>query len=186
MKFTSTLRHRLGLATCAGVLGAALLVGPVAADQVQLTATLLGANEVPGPGDPNGTGTATVTVDTSSGQLCYQLTASGFTTHPIAAHIHHGGPGEAGPVVVPLTPPTDGNSSGCVTVDPALANGIATYADQAYYVNIHTAAFPDGAARGQLFVAGAAHDGGDHTGQGDHPDPHGQADHPDEHGQSDH
>jgi hypothetical protein len=122
---------------------------PAAADQVQFTTTLVGANEVPGPGDPNGTGTSTITVDTGHAQVCFQLTASGFSSTPTAAHIHHGEAGVAGSVVVPLAPPADGTSSGCVSVDPDLAMGFVNCPD-CYYVNIHTADFPDGAARGQL------------------------------------
>jgi len=142
--------------------GAAAAVGPAAADQVQLTATLSGANEVPGPGDPHATGTALISVDTQTAQLCFQLTVSGLSSPATAAHIHHGTPDVAGPVVVPLAPPTDGTSSGCVAVDPNLAAGIATYSG-AYYANVHTVDFPNGAARGQLGQTSAG---------GDHPAPH--------------
>jgi|SRR5712691_4825731 len=153
---------RLLLAACMALAGAAAAVGPAAADQVQLTATLSGANEVPGPGDPHATGTALISVDTQTAQLCFQLTVSGLSSPATAAHIHHGTPDVAGPVVVPLAPPTDGTSSGCVAVDPNLAAGIATYSG-AYYANVHTVDFPNGAARGQLGQTSAG---------GDHPAPH--------------
>jgi hypothetical protein len=66
-----------------------------------------------------------------------------------AAHIHVGAAGVAGPVVVPLAPPT-GTSSGCVTgVSPELIKAI-TQNPQNYYVNVHNAEFPAGALRGQL------------------------------------
>ena len=64
-----------------------------------------------------------------------------------------GGPplvaGVAGPVVVPLAPPTDGSASACVEVDRELALAILKHPAD-YYVNVHNAEFPAGAARGQL------------------------------------
>jgi hypothetical protein len=108
-----------------------------------------GAEEVPGPGDPDGTGTATITLDPSQGEVCFELTVSNIEP-ATAAHIHVAPVGEAGPVVVPLEPPTDGSSSGCVSdVDRALIQNIIQNPDQ-YYVNVHNEEFPDGAVRGQL------------------------------------
>jgi hypothetical protein len=72
---------------------------------------------------------------------------------PVAAHIHKGRPNQAGGIVVPLTAPTTGDpgaSSGCVTVDAALSHAILKNPHK-YYTNVHTAAFPGGAVRGQLF-----------------------------------
>ena len=67
-----------------------------------------------------------------------------------AAHIHEGAAGASGNVVIPLkTPDASGKSSGCATAARALVKAIL--ADPAgYYVNVHTAAFPAGAIRGQL------------------------------------
>ena len=67
----------------------------------------------------------------------------------IAAHIHKA-PATTGPVVVPLTPPTSGSSSGTVQdVDRELAKEIVQDPDN-YYVNVHNADYPAGALRGQL------------------------------------
>ena len=77
---------------------------------------------------------------------------------PTAAHIHEGGAGVAGPIVVlffqPGTnaaslPDTLSSVAGCVDVDPALARRIADH-PRDFYVNIHTADFAAGAIRGQL------------------------------------
>ena len=120
-----------------------------------LFADLNGRNELdattlqPGAGDPDGFGSASVTINGTS--LCFGITVGNLDT-PTMAHIHKGRKFENGPVVVPLTPPTAGNpgaSSGCVTVDAALAGDILAH-PRAYYVNVHTAAFPAGAVRGQL------------------------------------
>jgi hypothetical protein len=117
----------------------------------ELSADLTGANEVPGPGDEDGTGSAMVSIDHSTGELCYMLTAANITLPATAAHIHVGGPDEAGPPVVPLTPPDEsGAFEGCVSdVDPALLQDIVNNPG-GYYVNVHNSDYPDGAIRGQL------------------------------------
>jgi hypothetical protein len=120
-----------------------------------LFAVLSGRKEVDangrrGAGDPDGRGSFTATVD--GNQLCFGITVTNLD-QPVAAHIHRGKPNENGPVVVPLTQPSAGDpgaSSGCVTVDPALAQDILKHPHK-YYANVHTTAFPGGAARGQLF-----------------------------------
>src|ERR687898_92442 len=66
-----------------------------------------------------------------------------------AAHIHVGFRGEAGPIVVPLNPPTDGSSSACVEIPRALSLELREHPNR-YYVNVHNNPFPDGAIRGQL------------------------------------
>jgi hypothetical protein len=116
-------------------------------------AKMTGANELtpagaPGAGDPDGLGVSTVTI--SPTRLCFTLTVSGIDP-PTAAHIHRGTADVNGPVVVPLTPPgPDGTSSGCLTdVDPALLREIDTN-PAGFYTNVHNAAHPGGAVRGQL------------------------------------
>ncbi len=132
------------------------LPGLAAADRLEgsdhggrpLSTTLLGASEVPGPGDPDGSGFATITVNPGQEEICYELTVTGIAPAR-AAHIHIAPAGQAGPVVVPLAPPTDGSSSGCATVDRELAKAIMKN-PSAYYVNVHNAEYPAGALRGQL------------------------------------
>ena len=45
-------------------------------DGRKLNATLSGANEIPGPGDPDGMGMIVARVNPGQGQFCYTLTAS--------------------------------------------------------------------------------------------------------------
>ena len=97
------------------------------------TTTLTGAAEVPGPGDPDGSGTATLSLNPGKGEVCYELTVSGISP-AIAAHVHVGTAGVAGPVVIPLVPPTNGSSSACTSASRELilaiiqiAGGISLY-----------------------------------------------------------
>ena len=111
-------------------------------------ATLSGAAEAPGPGDPDGAGTAEVTVDVAEPRLCYELSVSGIA-EAAAAHIHRGAAGIDGPPVVTLESPGDGESGGCVSVTRELAAEIVARPAN-FYVNVHNAEFPAGAVRGQL------------------------------------
>jgi hypothetical protein len=115
-----------------------------------LTATLSGAAEVPGPGDPDGTGQATVRLTAGEARVCFQLSVSNITLPATAAHVHAGAAGSAGGIVAPLAPPdASGVAEGCAEISRPFANAILANPG-AYYVNVHTSDFPDGAIRGQL------------------------------------
>jgi hypothetical protein len=158
------MRRRVAAMALAAALVAGLTVltapGAAATGKVTLlAATLKGAREVPGPGDPDGRGRAFVRL--AGGKACFLLQWSRISA-PVAAHIHKGRAGVAGPVVVPFfqpganaasLPDTLSSVAGCVDVDRGLAGRIASN-PRAFYVNIHTAEFPDGAVRGQLHRAG--------------------------------
>jgi CHRD domain len=127
---------------------AACATGPES-PRADLAATLTGLQEVPGPGDGDGTGTAEMRVESAEGRLCWDLYVRQIDA-ATAAHIHRGMAGQSGPPVVTLTTPgPDGHSEGCIAVDPMLGREIAVES-HLFYVNVHTAAFPAGAVRGQL------------------------------------
>jgi hypothetical protein len=113
-----------------------------------LSTPLTGAEEVPGPGDPDGSGEVVMTLNHGQGEVCFQLTVQNIAP-ATAAHIHSGPFGVAGPVVVGLTPPTSGFSSDCVAADRDLIKEIIQNPEE-FYVNVHNADFPAGAVRGQL------------------------------------
>ena len=123
--------------------------GAGAQDSTELVARMYGANEVPGPGDPNATGRAWLYSD--NGQACYTITWRDLEA-PTAAHIHKGGPNEAGPVVAPLftTKQTGRRAEYCTSdYDHDLAAAVIAHPEQ-YYVNLHNESYPNGAIRGQL------------------------------------
>ncbi len=108
-----------------------------------LHATLLGKSETP-KGDPDGRGTAEIKI--TGRQVCWEIKVSKVQTI-VAAHIHKGGPGVAGPVVVPFGKVF--HAKGCTTTTAAIAAAIVKH-PLAYYVNVHNAKYPGGALRGQL------------------------------------
>lgn len=126
-----------------GVVFAAVLSVPAVAAPVTLAATLSGANE-PGGGDADGTGAFTVEIDADAGDFCYTLTADKIDKATMA-HVHTGAAGVNGPPVVTL----ELGSDLCVAVEPDVLKPIVANAD-GYYVNVHNAAYPGGAVRGQL------------------------------------
>ena len=107
--------------------------------------TLTGAAEAD-PGDPNGRGQFSWSLDRR--RLCYLLTVSRIGT-PVAAHIHRGRAGVAGPVRVELMAPSPRSSADCVTIGATLAQSLREH-PRRFYVNVHTAVYPAGAVRAQL------------------------------------
>jgi hypothetical protein len=108
-----------------------------------LHATLKGNVEVP-KGDPDGSGTAEIKI--TGTKVCWEIKVSKVATI-VAAHIHKGGPGAAGPVVVPFGKVF--KAKGCTATSAAIAAAILKHPG-AYYVNVHNAKYPGGALRGQL------------------------------------
>ena len=133
------------LAMTGAMTGCATIAGTVGE---RWNTALVGSQEVPGPGDPAATGTAKVTADATTNQICVDVTVQGLAA-ATAAHIHSGARGTAGPPVLTLDTPADGVSKSCYSVEKQLAAAIIA-APENYYVNVHDAAHPAGAIRGQL------------------------------------
>ena len=109
---------------------------------------LSGDAEVPGPGDDDGSGEAEVRLVPERSEVCFEITVEGIGD-PHGAHIHRGAAGTSGDVVLDLPPADDGSWSGCVAADQLLVGELVSN-PSGFYVNVHDAAFPDGAVRGQL------------------------------------
>jgi hypothetical protein len=138
------------------------------AAQTPFVTRLLGTNEFP-PADLDGVGTAAVTIDIvkpdlpDGAEVCWDLSYSGITTPPLQAHIHAGGPGVNGVIIIPFQPFSNlgtSTATGCVAVSPPVAQQILDNPSN-FYVNVHTSDFQSGAIRGQLAPgpapAGEAH-----------------------------
>jgi len=151
------------------------LFGVAKADQLVLTTTLTGNQEVPPTGSP-GIGSALVTVDTVSNLMTVNVSFSGLLSPTIASHIHCCAPPGVNAMVATAVPTFPGFPLGVMTgtylqtFDLTLAStynpafitahgGTVAGAQAAFiaglvsgqtYLNIHTAQFPGGEIRGQL------------------------------------
>ena len=94
-----------------------------------------------------------MTVNPGTRQVCWSVEVQGVDLPLVAAHIHMGNAEHrrtAHDFLIPAgETDADGSSDGCATVDRMLARGLLRHPEE-YYVNVHTALFPAGAARGQL------------------------------------
>jgi hypothetical protein len=119
-----------------------------AADEMKIKVTLTGAAEVPGPGNNDGGGTVQLTLNPEKNEVCYDLSVTKID-EATGAHIHEGAVGKDGPVKVSLDAPKGGSVKGCKVADAAVVKDIMANPAN-YYVNVHNAAYPKGAVRGQL------------------------------------
>jgi len=131
------------------LLGSALLLavaGP--ANALLFQAQLTPANEVPAPTgtSPKEKGTGVFLFDSTSRTFVYQMKVKKLTGPPVAAHLHAGAAGVAGPIIVPLDISLKGTSGPL-----PLANLFALFGGDVY-ANVHTQQNPAGEARGQLVL----------------------------------
>ncbi len=148
--------NKTPLLALAALAGSVALAGCATLEEEAVDATsdtyhtvLTGANEV-GGGDPDGYGRAEVSITDAFGQVCYEIKDLRGLDTITAAHIHHGRAGHqrtAG--VATLTKSNEGRWQGCKDGKEWTQNRLqGNPAD--FYVNVHTAAYPNGAIRGQL------------------------------------
>jgi hypothetical protein len=136
------------------------------AQTVVYTATLSGSNEAPPVPATGAGGFATVTVNMTTQTIDWVVDVYNLPSGVTAAHIHVGGPGVAGPVVINFTVPTSASNdfriSGSARAADVVARqpqGVNTFEDlvQAMatghaYVNVHSQVNGGGEIRGQLAV----------------------------------
>jgi hypothetical protein len=125
------------------------------AGPVYLVADLAGANEVAVPGGPaagDQDGKGRVVVRIQGDQVCFTAQYA-WIDAPTAGHIHAGAAGANGAVKVGFfgtaLPASLHAVTGCVSQEAGAVAAIAADPGN-HYVNLHTAAYPGGAVRGQL------------------------------------
>ena len=150
------MRRSLAAALATALTVAVAVAGVAVADDGgrPLSTTLTGAEEAPGPGDPDATGQADLTLNQGQNEVCFDISWNDVDGTVFAGHIHVGAAGAPGPVVVTLFTGTFAGTdsvSGCAQdVDAELIKAIRQD-PAAYYVNVHSRPnFPGGAVRGQL------------------------------------
>ncbi|MEO6014720.1 MAG: CHRD domain-containing protein [Devosia sp.] len=120
---------------------------PVLAEQLNLTATLTGTDEVPA-NDSTATGMLEGTFDTDTNILTYSVTYSGLSGDATAAHFHGpAAPGEKAPPSLPVDGALNSPISGTATLSDGQETDLLA---GHWYFNVHTAKFPDGEIRGQV------------------------------------
>lgn len=134
--------------TTIAVLATLVLALPAFAGGRPLSTDLAAENEVGQPGDPGTTGHAHITLNQGLGEVCFDIDVQGESAPILAAHIHSAPAGANGGVVVDFQWATTGGH-GCVEADADLIKAIRQNPEN-YYVNVHNAVAPAGAARGQL------------------------------------
>ncbi len=121
-------------------------------------ATLTGAREVPAAVTP-ASGTATFVLTGTT--VTYTVSTTGFSSSLTVGHVHLGGAGETGPVIVPFSIIAQSGTvaTGVVNVGVPVTYGNVTISGDSLlhlfengkaYVNLHTAGFPGGEIRGQV------------------------------------
>ncbi len=141
-RFNTILAPRLGALVLAALLTAGYSTASLGDES---TLKLSGDQEVP-PVTTRASGSGTIVIDAD------KSVSGGVTTTDIqgtAAHIHVGKPGTNGPVAVPLT--KKGDTGWSVAPGAKLTDAqYQSYKAGDLYVNVHSAAHPDGEIRGQL------------------------------------
>jgi hypothetical protein len=129
-------------------IGTALIsAAPASAEMVKMSATLSGKMEVP-PTDSNGGGSVDATFDTDTKKLDWTIEYSNLTGPVTAAHFH--GPAEMGKNADPVVP-LEGDLASPLKGSATLTDAqTADLQAGKYYINLHTAAHPDGEIRGQV------------------------------------
>lgn len=143
------MKHFSRTAIAAFILAAPFGVAPALADMTTYKAMLTGSEEVPAT-TTKGTGTVDVTYDSATKKLSWKGSYSGLTGPATAAHFH--GPADAGKnagVEVPVTPATS-PLEGSATITETQASDLMA---GKLYLNVHTAAHPNGEIRGQVMMS---------------------------------
>jgi hypothetical protein len=119
-------------------------------DNLLITAQLNGAQEVPAV-TTNAQGVASLLLNATRDTLCVKISVTGLSGPITAVDIHEGDMGINGGVFKDLMPFKSGNQiSTILTGTDVSALNISKFLSGKFYINVHTAANPNGEIRGQL------------------------------------
>lgn len=144
--FSNRSRRRLA------ALGGVLMLAGAGTTGTALAAThfraMLSGDNVPGAADSDGWGRARIGIHQTTHQLCTDLEVRSIG--PVTSvQVYRGRAGEVGEPVSRIERPDDDDSWDCKQIGTALAQEIESN-PSAFYVEVRTAEFPNGAIRGQL------------------------------------
>ena len=133
---------------------ALLLAAPAQAPEITFVIpSMTGAQEVPGPGDADGSASGSITLNDATGAISWNFIYADIAA-PSLMHIHgpNGPAGSSAGVFVDLGVATSGGAGTLISNTTTSTTNVASiFANPAnFYVNIHTGAVPNGAVRGQL------------------------------------
>ncbi|MCB2379199.1 CHRD domain-containing protein [Hymenobacter sp. BT635] len=124
------------------------------------TFSLNGAQERPAPTNTPGLGSGLVSIDRDQNNAHFMMVWRGLTGVPTGGHFHTGRRNEAGPVVFNLVPFFDNATAPTAAygfwkadnaAQPFTLRRSIQFRTDSMYVNLHTAQFPGGEVRGQVF-----------------------------------
>lgn len=119
-------------------------------ESLLITARLNGAQEVPMV-MTDAEGLASFRLNATRDTMCIDFVGINLSGPITGIHVHDGVAGTNGGVVLNLTPFLNGNRvSAVVTGSDLSPEKLAKYLTEGYYLNVHTAANPNGEIRGQL------------------------------------
>lgn len=114
-------------------------------------AMLTGGQQVPSV-TTNAMGVATFTLNSMLNEITYSIVADGLSGAITSAHIHAGAIGTAGGVLVDLSSGINGNQIMGTISGASITNDlINAMLKGETYINVHTAANPNGEIRGQIY-----------------------------------
>jgi Cu/Zn superoxide dismutase len=121
-------------------------------DNLLISAKLNGAQEVPAV-TTNAQGVGSFMINATRDTVCINISVTGLSGAITGIHLHDGALGMSGGVIKDLTPYVVGNriTAKLTGVDASAAN-ISKLLSGKIYVNVHTAANPNGEIRGQLYL----------------------------------
>jgi len=148
--------NKIAATAVLGLLGSVALAGCATLEEAAVQAvstthhaTLTGAEVVTSRGDPDGFAKAQLSISNELDQICYDVGDIRGLAPITSLTINRGRRGQVGPAVLRVERANEGVWKNCVKRSEWLERNIE-YSPGAFYVQISTTEFPNGAIRGQF------------------------------------